>query len=103
MDLDDRDFDRAVEELRAMARTGASTGSLLEFAKTTVAVHSTPIHAVVAFYRAFSIPLMVATSLGAGRDSTKRIRVSPPRTWSPSSVSSSDRTSGERRGRLRQG
>ncbi len=64
MDLDDRDFDRVVEELRAMARTGASTGSLLEFAKTTVAVHSTPIHAVVAFYRAFNIPLMVATSLG---------------------------------------
>ena len=48
----------------AMGGAGVAIGSLLESAKATVVVHSSTQCAVIAFYRAFNTPRLVATSLG---------------------------------------
>lgn len=64
MNIDDDEFLQSVEHLQALARTGASLSTLLDFAKANIATRSSSTHALVAFYRAFDIPLSVATSLG---------------------------------------
>lgn len=59
---------RAVSALKALAREGAPMSALLECARDKVSLRSTPTHALMAFYRAFDVPISLATSLGRWAD-----------------------------------
>ena len=64
MDSSDPRFGQVVETLKKLAREGASVAVLLETAKEDIGDLSSSIAAVLAFRRAFDIPLFAATSLG---------------------------------------
>lgn len=64
MKLDDHEFQAAVKQMQTMAASGAHLEQLLRFAQTHVAARMNVIAALVAFYRAFDIPLGTATCLG---------------------------------------
>lgn len=64
MKLDDPAFHEAVQGLRELASTGARLSVLLEFAKSRAPAGNT-ILACALFYRAFTLPIGVAKSLGA--------------------------------------
>lgn len=64
MNLDDPSFVQVVGELRDLATKGAELAELLELAKVRAGKGKT-ILAIAIFYRAFDLPLLVATSLGA--------------------------------------
>lgn len=64
MDIDDEEFKKAVDDLQTLARAGASVAQLLELANIRIAEHSSAMHAIVAFHRAFDISLNTAKSLG---------------------------------------
>lgn len=63
MVISESDFKKAVEKLKKLAREGALLAELLEAVKADVADRSSPVEAALAFYRAFDIPLFVASSL----------------------------------------
>lgn len=64
MVLDDPSFWQAVEALRKLALEGTALAELLESAKARAGKRNTVL-AIAIFYRAFDLPLGVATSLGS--------------------------------------
>jgi len=64
MKLDDPSFLQAVEDLRELAINGKDLPALLQFAKVRAGKGKTVLACAI-FYRAFDLPMVVVTSLGA--------------------------------------
>ncbi|MBK8254324.1 MAG: hypothetical protein IPK82_16855 [Polyangiaceae bacterium] len=64
MKLDDEQFDAAVDQMRTLAAGGAHLEEVLIFSRTHIAARMNTVASLVAFQRAFGIPLTVAACLG---------------------------------------